>query len=132
MRLIPFVIALASFSAFACENIPAELNFRKLSGDFQTITGSYRLDIDFPNMTEATCTVDEDRTIRIENSVVVKVSNGGKVVQSFTTDLNLAYDTIFLIKPKNMTSASMEISTNKDKKVIIRLDGAAIFPTVTR
>lgn len=133
MRFLALAFVVFSFSALACDSLPAELKVKKLTGDFKTLTGDYRLEVSFVDLETTSCEIGQDRVARIKDAVTVKVLelNGNRVVQSFTSDLSTLLDTIYIVKPHQMTGAGLEIGLNKDKKVVIRLNGAAIFPTVT-
>ena len=135
MRAFALLLAvLLSVPAFACEQLPAGMNFKNLKGEFKTFTGNFTVNIAFVDLDRAECARDSrtSEAYRIENAATVSVTNNStkEVVQRFTTSLSFLSQAFFLRKPNNMVSGGIEINITPRNEVVVFLDGAAIKPQV--
>lgn len=133
MRSLAIAFALiVSASSFACDQIRSEMKFKNLNGDFMTLTGTYNIDVDFIDLDTATCTREEGSTAYgIKKAVSVKISSGGKVVQSFESDLTVLGDSMIVARPASMISAGLLIEMSPKKQIVMFIDRGSIRPKVT-
>ena len=134
MRLIAMLFALVlSVPAFACEQVPAELRVRSMTGDFMTINGDMTLKIELIDMDRAECEV-ENRVATIKNgarvSFMAKGSN--KVLQSYEADVAALLGQLIISKPAALNAAGIEVGLTSKKEIFVLFDKAAIRPSVVR